>query len=126
MLVPNSVAVSGYNPYTTILATNEQYLRTNLARVKAMIESVREGWESYLANPTKANEYMGTLNPTMDARTFMDSAVMQRRLIESPETKVSGLGTMSLERWQTLVQQLVELKVISKPIDPRLAFYEPR
>ena len=91
-----------------------------------MIESVREGWESYLANPTKANEYMGTLNPTMDARTFMDSAVMQRRLIESPETKVSGLGTMSLERWQTLVQQLVELKVISKPIDPRLAFYEPR
>jgi hypothetical protein len=33
-----------------------------------------------------------------------------------------GLGAMTLDRWQTLVQQLVELKVIDKPVDPQTSF----
>jgi len=32
---------------------------------------------------------------------------------------------MTLDRWQTLVQQLVELKVIDKPVDAQRSFAEP-
>jgi NitT/TauT family transport system substrate-binding protein len=118
------IAESGYNPYTTVLATSESYLKSNPQIVKSMIDAVREGWQAYLADPTKANEYMGGLNPTMDAQTFKDSAAAQKPLIESADTKRVGLGAMTPDRWQMLVQQLVELKVIEKRMDPKANFAE--
>jgi len=118
------IADSGYNPYTTVLATSESYLKANPQIVKLMIDALREGWQSYLAAPNKANEYMGKLNPTMDAQTFKESAEAQKPLIENTETKQHGLGAMTLERWQTLVQQLVDLKVIDKPINAQASFLD--
>jgi NitT/TauT family transport system substrate-binding protein len=118
------VADSGYNPYTTVLATSESYLKANPEIVKSMVDAVREGWQAYLTNPAKANEYMGRLNPTMDAQTFKDSAAAQKPLIGSPDTKRLGLGAMTLDRWQTLVQQLVELRVIDKPMDAQTNFLD--
>ena len=35
-----------------------------------------------------------------------------RPLIETAETLKNGLGSMTAERWETLGQQLVDLKVI--------------
>ena len=75
-------------------------------------------------DPAKANEYMGRLNPTMDSQTFKESAEAQKPLIESADTKRLGLGAMRLERWQTLVQQLLELKVIDKAADAQANFAE--
>jgi NitT/TauT family transport system substrate-binding protein len=118
------IAESGYNPYTTVLATSESYLKSNPQIVKSMIDAVREGWQAYLTDPAKTNEHMGRLNPTMDAQTFKDSAAAQKPLIESADTKRLGLGAMTLDRWQTLVQQLVELKVIAKPVDAQTCFAE--
>jgi NitT/TauT family transport system substrate-binding protein len=118
------IAESGYNPYTTVLATSESYLKANPRTVKSMIEAAREGWQSYLADPAKTNQYMGKLNPTMDAETFKESAEAQKPLIESADTKRAGLGAMTLERWQTLVKQLVDLKVIDKPVDAQSAFFD--
>jgi NitT/TauT family transport system substrate-binding protein len=119
------IADSGYNPYTTVLATSEHYLKANPRIVKSMVDAVREGWQLYLADPTKTNNYMGKLNPTMDAETFKESAEAQKPLIETAETKRLAIGAMALERWQQLVRQLVELKVIDKPIDARAIFSEP-
>ena len=118
------IADSGYNPYTTVLATSESYLKANPQIVKSMVDAVREGWQAYLTNPAKANEYMGRLNPTMDAQTFKDSAAAQKPLIESADTKRLGLGAMMLDRWQTLVQQLVELRVIDKPVNAKASFLD--
>jgi hypothetical protein len=77
------------------------------------------------ADPKKTKEYMHKLNPTMDAQTFKESAEAQKRLIENADTQRLGLGAMTLERWQTLVHQLAELKLIDKPTDPRASFVEP-
>jgi len=116
------IAESGYNPYTTVLATSENYLKANPEIVKAMVQAVREGWQSYLDDAAKANEYMHNLNPTMDAQTFAASAEAQKPLIETEDSKAVGIGSMKLERWQTLVQQLVDLKVIDKPLDAQTLF----
>jgi NitT/TauT family transport system substrate-binding protein len=118
------IAESGYNPYTTVLATSERYLKTNPQVVKSMVDAVREGWQLYLEDSTRTNEYMGKLNPTMDAETFKESAEAQRALIQTAETKRVAIGAMTLDRWQKLVAQLVELKVIDKPIDARAIFSE--
>jgi NitT/TauT family transport system substrate-binding protein len=116
------IAESGYNPYTTVLATSERYLLDNPATVKAMVDSVRAGWQSYLMDPNRTNDYMGQINSTMDAQTFRDSAAAQLGLIENDATRVAGIGSMTVDRWQVLIDQLVDLKVIDGPMDPRAMF----
>jgi len=116
------IADSGYNPYTTVLATSERYLQSNPEVVKSMVAAAREGWQLYLQDSKKTNQYMGTLNPTMDADTFTESAETQRALILTEETKRLGLGAMTFERWEKLAAQLLDLKVIDKPIDARAIF----
>jgi NitT/TauT family transport system substrate-binding protein len=67
---------------------------------------------------------MQQLNPTMDSQTFTESAAAQKPLIETDETKKGQLGMMTTARWETLVKQLTELKVIQKPIDPATCFVQ--
>ena len=118
------IADSGYNPYTTVLATSESYLKANPQVVQSMIDAVREGWQHYLADPSKTNQHMGKLNPTMDAQTFTESAEAQKPLIETADTKQIGLGAMTLERWQLLVQQLLDLHVIEKPMSAEANYFQ--
>jgi len=116
------IAEAGYNPYTTVLVTQGDYLKRNRETAKQMTDACREGWRTYLDEPAQINAVMQKLNPTMDAQTFTDSAAAQKPLIETDQTKKNGLGTMTKERWETLVRQLVELKVIEKPVDADACF----
>ncbi|HVT91154.1 MAG TPA: ABC transporter substrate-binding protein [Tepidisphaeraceae bacterium] len=116
------IAEAGYNPYTTVLATSDNYLKSNPAIVKEMIQAVREGWQEYLANPDKTNSVMGKLNQTMDAETFKASADAQKGLILNESTDGSDLGMMSVSRWQTLIQQLADLKSIDKLVPAQECF----
>jgi NitT/TauT family transport system substrate-binding protein len=108
------VADSGYNPYTAVLVTNRERWSKNPAEVKSMVAAVRSGWNSYLKDPGTTNTAMLALNKAMSAQTFTESAQAQQPLIKpSADTRV---GAMSLARWQTLVEQLVEIKVIQQPV----------
>lgn len=116
------IAESGYNPYTTVLVTTGEHLKANRDEVNRIVASVRDAWTKYLADPTSTNDFMRKLNPTMDAQTFTDSAEAQKPLIETDETKKNGIGSMTLERWTALVDQLAELKVIEKRPEPASCF----
>lgn len=118
------IAEAGYNPYTTVLVTKADRLQSNAQEVNAVVKSVREGWTKYLADPKPTNDFMGNLNPTMDAETFAASAEAQKPLIDTQETQSSGLGTMTLARWTELVDQLADLKVIEKKPDPKDCFVQ--
>lgn len=106
------VADEGYNPYTVVLATRSSVLKKNPKLVESVVKAVREGWQEYLKNPAPANKVMSGLNKAMDASTFVMSAEAQKPLIETAETKKSGLGTMTEARWRKLVDQLADLKLI--------------
>ncbi|MEX0776528.1 MAG: ABC transporter substrate-binding protein [Phycisphaeraceae bacterium] len=106
------VADAGYNPYTAAVAARGDYAKKHPELIKAFVAATQEGWQAYLDDPKPANEAMGKLNANMDARTFAQGAQAQAALIVSEDTKASGLGVMTKERWTTLAQQLVELKVI--------------
>ena len=108
------IADSGYNPYTTVLATTRARLEQHPAEVKRMVTAVREGWRDYLDNPGPTNKAMMALNRAMDAATFEKSAEAQERLIRTP--KGTPLGSMTRQRWQDLIHQLREINVISKPV----------
>ncbi|MEM8873933.1 MAG: ABC transporter substrate-binding protein [Planctomycetota bacterium] len=98
------IADGGYNPYATVLICKREFLEANPDVCARMIQAVRAGWESYLADPTSANAIMRELNPTMTADAFIASAEAQKPLIEA-----EPLGAMSAERWQSLAEQLVSV-----------------
>lgn len=106
------IADTGYNPYTTVLVTRDDYLKSHADTVRAMVLACREGWRAYLDDPRPANALMQKLNPTIDEQTFAASAEAQKPLIENEEAKANGLGSMSVKRWEMLINQLVDLKVI--------------
>jgi NitT/TauT family transport system substrate-binding protein len=120
------VADAGYNPYTGVVITSGDYLKQHPQIIKAMNDSLREGWMNYLKDPTPANQAMGQLNKTMDQATFAAAADAQKPLIESDETKKSGIGVMTQDRWKTLVQQLVDLRIIEKPVPAEECFVNPQ
>jgi len=61
---------------------------------------------------------MNQLNPSMDAETFADVAEVQKPFIETDATRRDGLGTMSRERWETLIGQFKELGDIDITKEP--------
>jgi NitT/TauT family transport system substrate-binding protein len=119
------VADAGYNPYTTVLATSGSYLKSDRDVAIRMTSAVRAGWQSYVSDPAPANAMMQSLNKTMDARTFADSAAAQLPLITGHATPAPTLGSMTRDRWQTLIQQLTDLKVIEKAPPAEECFVEP-
>jgi NitT/TauT family transport system substrate-binding protein len=114
------VSDTGYNPYSTVLATSDETLRKNPDMVKAMVEAVREGWRAYLDDPKATNENMHRMNPSMDADTFAEVAEVQKPFIESAPT--SQLGTMTKARWETLIGQLKDLGYIPTAIPAEACF----
>jgi len=103
------VSDAGYNPYTTVLVTSGDSLRKDPDRAKAMVAAIREGWRSYLDDPKPTNQRMNQLNPSMALEVFAEVAETQKPFIETDETRRSGLGSMTKERWETLIAQLKEL-----------------
>ena len=108
------VSDAGYNPYTTVLTTSSDFLRTHPERAKAMVAAVREGWRSYLDDPKPANQRMNQLNPSMAPEVFAEVAEAQKPFIETGETRRNGLGSMTKDRWETLIAQLKGLGDIQK------------
>ncbi len=118
------IADSGYNPYTTVLVTTGDYLKSHQDEAGKIVTSVRDAWTKYLADPKPTNEFMQKLNPTMDTQTFADSAEAQKPLIETEETKTNGIGSMTMKRWADLIDQLADLKVIEKKPEAKDCFVE--
>ena len=109
------IADSGFNPYATVVVTRRELLSKNPGLVKEFVLATREGWRDYLDHPETTNALLGKLNAALDAATLSAAAEAQRPLIETDETKRSGLGSMQAARWQTLADQLRELQFLDKP-----------
>ena len=118
------VADAGYNPYTTVVIAKGEYVRANPKVVKALAAASRDGWRAYLDNPKQTNAAMLKLNKEADAPTFDAMSEIHKPLIETAETKQSGLGTMTAARWETLAQQLLDLGVIKRALPASECFVE--
>ncbi len=119
------IADEGFNPYTTVVICKGEVLMKLPVVVKAMVAACRDGWRDYLDHPDPVNAVMHGLNTDMDLQTFGEAAAAEKPLIETDETRKSGLGTMTLDRWKALAGQLVDLGVIDGSVDPNGCFVNP-
>ena len=110
--VPNKVflvAETGYNPYVTVIAVNDDFLEKNPRLVADFTSALRRGWEAYLKSPDKTNQHMHKLNPDMTLEVLSKSSAMLPDFVESNETRQKAIGWMTKSRWSTLEKQLVEM-----------------
>jgi len=118
------IADAGFNPYATVVVTRRELLQKSPGLVKQFVLATREGWRDYLDHPEATNALLGKLNSALDAATLRAAAEAQRPLIENDDSKQHGLGSMLQARWQTLSDQLLDLKFLDKPVNVADSFHE--
>lgn len=117
-----SLADSGYDPYTAVIAVRGETLRERRELVDGFVRAMRRGWRAYLDDPAKFNPAIASVNPAMKLEAMNLAAARERPLIETEWTKSHGLGSMDADRWRTLAQQMVELGSIKSAPDPAKLF----
>lgn len=117
------VADAGFNPYATVIVTSRKLLHDQPALVRAFAQASQAGWRRYVDDPAPTNAVLARLNPAMDADSMNDAASAQKPLIETAATQAHGLGSMERARWETLADQLLDLKLIEQkpPVDELFA-----
>lgn len=114
-------AEEGFNPYTTVLAVRRTSLKKDAETVRKLVAAVKLGWLSYLKDPKLGNEYMAPKNKAMDLNTFAASAQAQAPLIQVKGVEV---GSMTVQRWKDLAEQMLKLGLIKKSIPPEQLFIQ--
>lgn len=113
-----AVAESGYDPYTAVIAVRGATMRERPEVVSKMVEALRAGWRAYLDDPAKFNPAIAALNPAMSAEAMNLAAAREHAFVESEWTNDHGLGSMDIERWRTLAEQMHSLGLIKRVPDP--------
>lgn len=114
------VGETGYNPYDGVLAVNDGLLEAEPEMVARFVEAVRQGWDSYLADPDPINDVIAELNPDLKSNVLRIAASKLPGFVRSANTEAHGLGWMSDERWGDLVKQLESLGEITSEDAGRL------
>lgn len=113
----------GFNPYTSILFTTEQTVADRRELVEKMSAASVRGWKKYLASPQETNAHIHRLNPEMDLDVLEYGAIAIVPLTQSEASKAHGYGSMTLDRWQTLIDQMVDCGQLSPGVVEARAAY---
>ena len=118
------IADSGYNPYTSMLCTTKEYLDKNPEVVKAVVEGSTKGWQA-LVKPesnAKAVEAISTANKEQTKESMAYAIGEMPKLMFNDDTKANTFGWMTETRWKTLMDQMIDLKVLKGPVDYKSMF----
>ena len=100
----------GWNPYSSVLITSGELIRNDPETVQAFVDKTREGWRNYLDDPSLGNAAILAANQHgMTAETLQFGCEGLRELALPDSMASEDFGMMSLERWTTLVEQMVSL-----------------
>jgi NitT/TauT family transport system substrate-binding protein len=104
----------GFDPYASCLLSSGAYVQEHRAIAQRMVQACREGWQKYLQSPTETNAAIQKLNPErMTAEALAYGAAQLKPLCTPVPYETNEIGAMSLDRWQTLVDQFIELKLVT-------------
>ncbi len=104
----------GYNPYASCLMTTEATIDAKRDVVGRMVAASREGWRKYFEDPTDTNAAILAANEQGMTPESLEFGVNELRKLCMPEgTTSDDIGMMSTSRWTELVNQFVEIKLVT-------------
>jgi NitT/TauT family transport system substrate-binding protein len=114
---------AGFSPYR-ILMTSQGYAHDHPDVVAKFTRASIRGWRDYMQEPAVANALIEKLNPAMsrDWAQYSYTALKKGNFITGPDTSGAQIGQMDPARWATMYQQLRDLHVLNKEIDPKTAY----
>jgi NitT/TauT family transport system substrate-binding protein len=114
---------AGYNPYRVMFTTRD-FVAQQPDVVAKFVRASIAGWRDYLADPIPAHTMIAKLNPALNPQwmDFTWHALRDGHFVAGDDPSGGELGQMNAERWVTMYQQLIDLKVIDKPFDPAMAY----
>ena len=114
---------AGYNPYRVMFTTRD-FLNEHPEIVARFVRASLKGWRDYLDDPRAAHAVIAKLNPALspDWMQFSWKALRDGHFVTGDRPSGAQLGQMNPERWATMYEQLLDLKVIDKPFDPATAY----
>jgi NitT/TauT family transport system substrate-binding protein len=117
------ISSTGYQPYRVIF-TSRRFLMEHPEAVQKFVDASIAGWKAYLADPAQVDAELQKLNPALnpDQMKFSVETLKANHFVDGDGTPDSHLGHFTPQRWNTLYQQLLDLKVITHPIDPATAY----
>lgn len=114
----------GFNPYTSVLFTSDKLNDSDPELIAAMTRACIKGWKTYLTDPLETNKHLESLNPELSpgVLSFGVEAIKPLTIVDQP-----SYGQMTLERWKTLTDQLVEIEMLKKDaVKPEDCFNETK
>jgi NitT/TauT family transport system substrate-binding protein len=117
------VSDAGYEPYR-VMYTTRDYLQQHPEIVAKFVRASLKGWREYLKDPGPAHAAVAKLNPALNPEWMQFSWQQMRdgHFVTGEDPNGAQLGQLDPKRWDTMYQQLLDLKVIDKPFDPSTAY----
>jgi NitT/TauT family transport system substrate-binding protein len=117
------VSDAGYSPYRVMYATRD-FVQQHPDVVAKFVRASVRGWQEYLVDPGPAHAMIAKLNPALNPEwmQFTWQQLRDGHFITGDDPSGALVGQMDPKRWATMYEQLVDLKVIEKPIDPAAAY----
>jgi len=103
----------GWNPYSSVLVTRGDLIREQPELVRHFVAATRLGWQNYVVDPTAGNSAILAANKhgmTQEALQFGSSELVS--LAKPEPLTISDVGTMSADRWSTLISQMESINLI--------------
>jgi len=114
----------GWNPYSSVLITTGELIEKQPELVRSFVQATRAGWKTYLDDPVQGNAAVLAANEHGMTAEALQFGVQELRPLALPEEMDRDqLGQMSLQRWQTLVEQMDQLDpALAGKVDPNECF----
>ena len=110
---PKTLMVSdtGFNPYASVLFASDKMLENDAETIQRFVAATAKGWEQYLKDPTRTNEHIAKQNADMGMDILNFGAKSLQSLCQpTPDVRI---GSMTLERWQTLREQMEDIAAMN-------------
>ncbi len=117
------VSDAGYSPYR-VMYTTRDFVQQHPEIIAKFVHASVRGWKDYLNDPSAAQAMIAKLNPALnpDWMQFTWQQLRDGHFVAGEDPTGAQVGQMDPQRWATMYQQLVDLKVIDKPFDPATAY----
>ncbi len=114
---------AGYDPYR-VFFTSRAYAEEHPEIVAKFTRASIRGWRDYMKDPAAANAMIEKLNPALNPAwvDYSWKALKAGHYISGDDPSGDQTGQFNPARWAMLYNQLLDLHVIQKPIDPASAY----
>lgn len=119
------LADQGFDNYANVTIAVPKMVKEQPELVQRFVTATAKGWAGYLnGDASAANAMIQKSNPQMGADTiaYAIGAMKQYGLVETADTRVKGIGTMSEARWKSFYDAMVAAGAQKPGVDIQTAY----